>query len=234
MKSERAIMTIEGQTPSADGHPTNPSGPVAPSATPSIEINAPSAEAEGFKQWVRQDLASGKMTPAEADQALREIDGQGLDQLKADTRSECEREYDRAFPVCREDNIPWPHSPDGESMPEFNAFRSQMNCYFVDAGMTKDTAGYILKEADAFGYRSEKWTPEEHVLVGRAEIAKLESVLGDRLPQQLLLAKQMVQKLESKRPGLVAMLEETGLGNHSGVILALANHCERLSKRSKP
>jgi hypothetical protein len=195
---------------------------------------APSTEAEGFKEWVRQDLAAGKMTPEQADQALKVIDGQGLDQLKADTRSESERQYDKDFPVCREDNIPWPHSPDGESTPEFNAFRTQINTYFIDAGMTKDTAGYILKEADAFGYRSEKWTPEEHVLFGRAEIAKLECVLGDQLPQKLQLARQMVQKLESKRPGIVAMLEKTGLGNHSAVVLALANHCERLSKRSKP
>jgi hypothetical protein len=228
---------IEGQAPTAGQSSTdvNTPAPVAPATTSSIEVNAtPSPEALAFVQWIREDLAAGKMTEAQADQALKEVNGQGLDQLTADKRTGSERAYDEAHPVVKAHDIPWPYAPDQENSPEYSAFRNSINGYFVDAGVTKETAAFILKQADAFGHRSEKWDENDHVLFGRSEMAKLECVFGDQLPQKLELARQMVQKLEAKRPGLADWLDTTGLGNDAGVILALANHCARLSTRSQP
>jgi hypothetical protein len=99
--------------------------------------------------------------------------------------------------------------------------------------MTKESAGYILKLADNFGTQSERWTPEEHVLFGRSEMAKLEALLGNQTGAKIQMAREMVDKVEAANPGFKKFLDDTGLGSHAGLILEVIHHCDRLSKRSK-
>jgi hypothetical protein len=152
--------------------------------------------------------------------------------LKLTAWSPEERQFDRDFPVAKSHEIQWPHTEEATT-PAYNAVRTEVNSRFIDAGMTADTASYIIKEADAFGYRSETWTPEEHTLYARSEMAKLECVFGDQTAAKIETARKLIQTLEAKRPGLVELLERTGLGNNAAVILQIVNHAERLKARSK-
>jgi hypothetical protein len=224
---------ISGQTPSGDGYPTNPSAPI--SATPSIEMNTtPRTEAEGFKAWMREDLAAGLMTREQADQALREIDGTTLSEMAKDSRNEHERAFDLAHPIAEAHQIRWPNVPEEDATAQ-RTFRNDINARFIDAGMGADIASHILKLGESFQELSKNWTTEgDHALYARAQTAQLESLFGDQLPQKLELGKQMIRNMEAKRPGLVEYLERTGLGNNGGIILQIINHAERLSKRSKP
>jgi hypothetical protein len=229
-------MMIEGQAPtagqSADATP-------APSATPSTPAEPVAGVAELNREqttmigWIREDLAAGKMTQEQADEAIREATGQDPKDILSDKRSDSERAYDLAFPKAAASDIPWPHTEE-TTTPQYDSFRNQVNGYMVDAGLTKDSAGYILKLADNFGYQSERWSDEDHVVFGRAEMARLTALWGSQTDARVNMARQMVDKLETARPGLKALLIESGLGNHAGLILELAQHCERLSKRSKP
>jgi hypothetical protein len=209
----------------------------APSTTPGEAVggsNQPlTGEETQMKDLILGHMAEGLMSRETADVSLQESIGRRLADFENDKRSPTEIAYDKAYPVCREQDIQWPATEE-TTTPQYSAFRNSINGYFVDAGVTNETAAFILKQADAFGHRSEKWGENDHVLNGRAELAKLQCVFGDQLPQKLELARQMVQKIEAARPGIVAMLEATGLGNDAGVILALANHCARVSTRSQP
>jgi hypothetical protein len=230
-------MMIEGQTPTAGtaGDVNTPAPSGTPIATPAIEMNtAPSTEAQGFIQWVREDWAAGKMTAAEADAALREINGEGLSQISADRRSESERAYDLAHPIAKVHEIRWPHVPEEDAAAQ-RTFRNDLNSRFVDAKMPADIATHILKCGQTFQELSKNWTSAgDHALYARSQMAQLESLFGDQLPQKLELGRQIIRSLEAKRPGLVEYLETSGIGNNAGIILQIINHAERLSKRSKP
>jgi hypothetical protein len=49
---------------------------------------------------------------------------------------------------------------------------------------------------------------------------------------RLAMARQFIRELESRSPGVVELLERTGLGNNSRVIARIVCHCERLNYRA--
>jgi hypothetical protein len=210
----------------------------APSATPStpaepVGVAGLSRDQTQMADMILSDYGNKLMDRETADRSLQESIGKRLADFENDKRTPNERQFDKEFPVALPHQIQWPHTEE-TTTPAYNAVRNEVNSRFIDAGMTADTASFIIKEAEAFGYRSEKWTPEEHTLYARTEMAKLTCLLGDATQQKITMAQQFIQKLETKRPGLVALLETTGLGSNSGVILQVIHHLDRLNARSKP
>jgi hypothetical protein len=209
----------------------NTSTPVA--AAPSAAgTNQPlSGEESQMAEMILSDLAKKLMSPETADVSLQESIGKRLSDFAEDTRTPEERQFDKDFPAAKSHEIQWPHTEEATT-PAYNAVRNEVNGRFIDAGMTADTASYIIKEADAFGYRSERWSAEEFTLYARSEMAKLECLFGTQTAAKIETARKLIQTIEAKRPGLVDLLERTGLGSNSGVILQSVNHAERLAYRN--
>lgn len=65
------------------------------------------------------------------------------------------------------------------------------------------------------------------------ERSKLDRMWGDQAPANIALATQLVKEIEAKKPGIVAFLEVTGLGNNSNVIAQLAGQARRLYSKAK-
>ena len=86
---------------------------------PSDTNTAPSAEAAAFKAWIMEDLKGGKMTPEQADAALKEIGQQGLNDIPVDARTEMEKQFDDSFPVAKPHEIQWPYTPEEAITPQY-------------------------------------------------------------------------------------------------------------------
>jgi hypothetical protein len=190
-----------------------------------------SGEESQMADMILGHMAEGLMSRETADISLQESIGRRLADFENDKRTPEERQFDKDFPAAKSHDIQWPHTEEATT-PAYHALRNEVNSRFIDADMTADTASYIIKEADAFGYCSEKWTLEEHTLYGRSELAKLTCVFGDQTAAKIETARKLIETLEAKRPGLVDLLERTGLGNNAAVILQIVNHAERLAYRN--
>lgn len=66
----------------------------------------------------------------------------------------------------------------------------------------------------------------------QTERAKLEKLWGDKFNHKLGLAQQLVQELDAKKPGTLALLERTGAASSAQVIAMLAAHAEALHARA--
>jgi hypothetical protein len=65
------------------------------------------------------------------------------------------------------------------------------------------------------------------------ERAKIDKLFGDQAQSKINLARRLVTEVEAKRPGIFAFLERSGAGNSAAVVAMLANHAERLSRRTR-
>lgn len=57
----------------------------------------------------------------------------------------------------------------------------------------------------------------------------LTAIWGDKQDEKIQLARQLVNEIEARQPGLKAFLDRTGSGNDANVISILANHAKIMS-----
>jgi hypothetical protein len=71
------------------------------------------------------------------------------------------------------------------------------------------------------------WTPAQHELFQRSEMVKLHNMWGDQTASRLVMARQFIRELEFRSPGVVGLLERTGLGNNSRIVAMVVAQAER-------
>lgn len=82
--------------------------------------------------------------------------------------------------------------------------------------VTRATAGKSEAELELYGFR---------------EYAKLERLYGDALESKLQQAGKMIDAIESKQPGLKALLRSHGIGDSTLVVSLLIQQAERFHAR---
>ena len=95
-----------------------------------------------------------------------------------------------------------------------------------------ENGSYIAHEADRFGVMTEKWTDAQHALYGKSELAKLQALWGDKTQERIELGKTFIKNLDKKSPGVIRLLNDTGLGNNAKIISVIVGHAERLAYRN--
>ena len=87
-------------------------------------------------------------------------------------------------------------------------------------------------EAAASATFTELFNDAEHELFARSERLALEKVWGADTQRNLSIAKAFVREVAEKHPQIIDFLDQTGLGNSSGVIIGLYHQAERLVARN--
>jgi hypothetical protein len=117
----RAFAFSSDQAAPAPATPAPPT-PAAPLVTPTVQPHSKAgvsnAEAATMAGWIKEDLASGKMTQAQADKAFDDL-GTPPEQrvTPADVRSDEVRLLDQHFPAARPEDYQIRYADPGQSPP---------------------------------------------------------------------------------------------------------------------
>jgi hypothetical protein len=223
---------ISGPTPSGDGNPASPSASV--DATPAIEMNtAPSTEAEGFKAWVREDLAAGKMTREQADQALRDIDGTTLAEMAKDSRNDAQRFHDSQWPPAAPEAYTFPRYDDPEAITKEMTAGDKMARNWLSTGLfPKEEGSFVAAEVNRVAEEIDKFTEAQHELYQRTEMNKLTCIWREDTAKNIAIAADYVRDLDKKTGGTLIPFLNSGIGNSSALTILIYSQAQRLAVRN--
>jgi hypothetical protein len=93
--------------------------------------------------------------------------------------------------------------------------------WMVEAGLSKGVGTFIAQEANILVPQLMEMDDGQRQLFQASERTKLEQVWKGDFHKNLKAARDLVKKIESKKPGLIDFLERSGLGDSSSMILQL-------------
>lgn len=215
----------DAPTPTAPAVP--PTGAPAP---PEFPAQVTTREAATVAQWIKEDLAAGKLSPDAAAKAFDELQTP-MEQREPDKRSEEQKELSRHFPVARPEEylIRWgdPGQDAPEMTPEMTAFDTSARTWMSDAGFHRELGNSLVNIISKVAEHTEGMSPVALELYERAEYKKLEQVYGDKLDDKLREAGRMVEALDAKNPGLKQLLRSHGIGDTALVVSLLIQQSDR-------
>ena len=125
-----------------------------------------------------------------------------------------------------------PHGAVQDASPQQEADAARyVSTWFELAQMPREIGTYLLDEMAVVAKRHQAMSEAERELYKREQTASLYKIWGDEGPRKLALAKQLLDEIDARQPGLAELLDETGAANSATVILQLASHAERLAAR---
>jgi hypothetical protein len=198
--------------------PAAPAPPIppAPPAAPLVDHHSDSGlspEAVTMAGWIREDLAKGKMTQADADKAFDEL-GVPADQRAPDTRSPEVKMLDEQFPIAKETDyiIPWyaPGQTPAQVPTEVKQLDSNIRWYLHAAGATREQGNAIINSIAKAAQHRSTLSANEREMHKDYENTRMEQCWGPDWQNQLGPAKRMIAELEAQRPGLSAIVEMHG------------------------
>jgi hypothetical protein len=222
----RAFAFGTGQaTPApATPAPTTPTAQPAPahsSPGPQAEITA--AQAAQIVRDVREDVAKGRITPEEATKRFDSLNA-SLEERMPDRRTTAEIELDLAFPSARPHEYhisyfkPGVH---GEMTEGLTAFDASARDWLSTAGLPVNLGNALVDTIAKVVQTTHTMKPQQLDAYVLLENEKLAAAYGDTLDAQLETARQMVQALEKKTPGLCDLLKSRGIGDNALVVSQL-------------
>jgi hypothetical protein len=93
--------------------------------------------------------------------------------------------------------------------------------WMVQAGLSKGVGTFIAQEANILVPQLMEMDDGQRQLFQQQERVKLQTIWKDDFHRNLKAARQLVQQIESRKPGLIDFLERSGLGDSSSMILQL-------------
>ena len=218
------------------GPPTliEPGAPMQPepnSSSPLGELHA--KEAVTMAGWIKEDLASGKITQEQASKAWDQL-GTSLEQRAPDTRTDEMKALDAAFPPAKGEEYLIRYHPPGQDMPlttEQKAFDSDARSWLAGADFHRELGNSMVNTIERVATQTKGMNETQLEIYGRAEFAKLQRVYGDKVEEKLNQAGRMVEELEKKRPGLKQLLQSGGIGDSAMVANMLIQQSQRYFAR---
>lgn len=211
--------------------PSTTPNPTAPNPVPNGQ-EGPSPEQATVANWLREDFNAGKMTADQFAEAMQELTGEE-DTQGPDTRTDSQKEFDSAFPPAKPEHYTFPPAAPGEQMsPEMRAAEMTTRSWLSTGLFSREHGSALAVEVDRVARKIEHFTPAQHELFARSERLVLEKVWGADTQKNLSIAKAFVREVAEKHPQIIDFLDQTGLGNSSGVIIGLYHQAERLAARN--
>ena len=181
--------------------------------------------------WIREDVASGKMTPENAKSVFDQLGTPEGDRLP-DTRSPELQLMDKDFPAERDGThyiMPYESTP----TPETQALEQSARTWLHQADFPRELGNSVIKIAADTLKRTEKFTPAQLQAHGEYQYTLLEKVYGDKIDAKLQSANTMIQALEKTTPGLKRLLLTQGIGDNALFVTQLVSASERYWARRK-
>ena len=235
---EAAVRAFGFGTPTpATPAPATPAPPAAP-LVEHYSDSGLSPEAVKMAGWIREDLAKGKMTQADADKAFDEL-GTPLDQrtTPADTRTDEPKLIDQHYPVAKPEEFSMRYADPGQPAPpmtkELQQFDSSARTWLSQAEFPRELGNSLITNIERVAQQTKAMTPDQLESYGMVEYAMLEQAYGAELEDKLNAAGHMVVALDQKTPGLKNLLRSKGLGDNAMIASMLIQQSERYWARRK-
>jgi hypothetical protein len=215
-------MTDSTLTPTSATAPPLVSSPQVPQA----ELTE--AEAATMSEWVKQDLAGGKLTPEQATKMFDEL-GRSPEQRLPDTRTDEQKDLDRAFPAAKPEDYMIRYGLPGQELrmtPELKQFDANARGWMSDAGLPRETGNSLVAVIDRVAQQTQHMTPDQLETYRQTELVKLQRAHGEKLGERLQAADDMIDQLESRRPRLKNLLGSKGVGRNSMIWNLLIAHAQ--------
>jgi hypothetical protein len=215
--------------------PTPAPAPATTPAEPVLTGDLTAREAAVMIGWERENLAKGKISPEEATKRFDQL-GATPEQRAGDTRTPAEVELDRASPPAKPGDylIRWkdPLDPTPMSQQDRQADATARG-WLADAGFPREIGNSLINRIRQVTQETKGMTESELHAYRLTELAKLQHVHRDKLPERLAAADDMIDELESQRPGLFNLLGLHGIGKSAMVWQLLINHAPIFHARNK-
>jgi hypothetical protein len=180
----------------------------APLVEPHPKASLSASEATTMQGWIKQDLASGKMTPEQAAKAFDDI-GTPMDQRGSETPQSAEQQQlDQQFPPAKPEDYLIRYYTPGQEPPvmpkEVQAFDANARGWMADMGLPRDFGNATVNILSKSIQHLSALSPDQRESYKEQENEKLRTLFGgqDKLDEALEPARQMIHEVEQKRPGL--------------------------------
>ncbi len=240
LSPKAAILTAVFSPDQAAPPQPPPAAPTAPSPSVLVQPTAPitASQADTMAGWEREDVAKGTLSPEAATKLFDEL-GVPLDQrvTPADTRTDEQRLIDAQFPVAKPEEFFIRYADPGRPAPpmskELAQFDQSARAWLSGAEFPRELGNSLIMNIERVAQQTKAMTPDQLESYGMVEYEKLQRAYGDTLDAKLEAARQMVQALEKKMPGLNNLLKSKGIGDNALVVAQIIGQSERWHARRK-
>ena len=214
-----------------DPNSSTPPAPLTPAPTVTPQPHHPKAsisanEAETMAGWIKADLASGKMTQAQADAAFAELNTP-MDQRAPDSRSDEEKMLDEHFPSAKPEDYTIRYGVPGQEptmTPELRQFDANSRTWLAGAGFPRETGNSLVSTITQVLQETARMTPDQLETYRQTQLMILQRAHGEKLKERLRAADDMIDHVEQVRPGLIKFLGAKGVGKNAMVWNMLIAH----------
>lgn len=209
---------------------------MGPQQAPSEAISTATSSAFSPAQAaeIAQDLINRGVSPERVAEAMR-ADGFDMQAKTVDQRNDKQREVDSAFGGARPEEYdlpPMQKSTDRLDMDIHNGQLAMRN-WLSEMKLPKGIGSFVATEVIKIGDHYRSMNSADREIYSRNERVRVEKIFGKETEHNIELARQLVDEVETKRPGFRRFLEDTGAGDSAAVIVQLAEHAKRLKFRNE-
>jgi len=223
-------------TPATPATQTRTAPTVTPHVEPHTKASVSDSEAATIQGWIKDDLAKGKMTQAQADAAFTELNAP-IEQRGPDTRTDEQKELDHHFSAAKPEDYRITYGDPGqdppEMTPELKQFDQSARRWMSSAGFPRDTGNSLVAAIDKTVQATQHMTADQLETYGYREFEKLQKAHGAALEERLQSAALMIHELDVKQPSLKNLLKSRGIGDSAMVANMLIAHAAIYQARRK-
>ena len=217
------------------------------------------SESETMMGWLREDVASGKLSPeagakafeqlgvpvqlpAERDagdpKVWKDVFGR-LGMPEADNRSAEQQQLDKHFPAAKKEDYiiqyDTPGAPPMDPMQQHNLkqFDQTARAWLSHAGFPREIGNGLVNQIARVVEKTTGMNESQLEAYGQAEFTKLEQAYGKDLDAKLQTAARMIDELDKKTPGLKNLLKTKGIGDNAMVVNMLIDQARRWEIRNR-
>jgi len=199
-----------------------------------------SPEAVKMATWVREDVASGKLSAEQAANIFNDL-GVPRDQwvLPADMRTDEQKFIDDQFPVARPEDFLLRYDAPGQAAkpmtPEMTAFDQSARAWLTGAEFPATLGNSLITTIERTVQQTKHMTPAQLESYGLVEFEKLTRAYGgeDNLQEKLYAAAVMIEALDKNTPGLKTLLKSKGIGDNALVVSQLIGKASAGTRAAK-
>jgi hypothetical protein len=227
---------------------TTPTAPAPSTSTPTTPAPAPArlvkphthglspADAKMMAEWTKQDLASGKITQAQADTIFSDLNTP-MEERALDTRTPEQKQLDMLHPPAKLNEYLIRYYTPGQEPPvipqEVKQAEAMHRTWLAGAGFDRNLGNSLVHAIGKAVETTHTMTANQLLDYGESQYALLERAYGKDLDAKLQSAAQMIHELDTRQPGLKSLLKSRGIGDNAMVASMLIQQAERYHSRNR-